>query len=575
MPVFVGAGTSSFMKGSDGVGISTMTTSERNALSGVRKGQFIFNVTLNLMQYYDGVDWKSIDSPPVVTAVAIDGRASGTTGYLDRTNPTTQTIVISGSLFDTTASVVTFEGTAGGQGTVNTQSITRNNSSQLTVTVTAADFLEADDPYTVKVTNGSGLAGTLADAIDVNVAPTFATSADTNIGNVKNGDTSTQFDANLTTVAASDADADAITHTISAGSLPNGMSIQSDGTFTGTCSGLPTSATVFTFTVQAATAKGTTTRQFKITAKDTFHVAATGGSVLTSGDYKTHVFTSNGNFVVSSAGHPAGSSTVEYLVVAGGGSGASGDVGGGGGAGGVRENYPSPATGGFAINAGTYPITIGGGAGGVPNNTRGNNGSNSVFSSITSAGGGGGGVNAPSPSGSPGKPGGCGGGAGWNPTANGGSGNTPPVSPPQGQPGGNNPPGTQAPAYIPGGGGGSAQSGRPGGYAGGYNPGDQRGKGGDGKQIEPAFFGPTAPSYGGGGGPVGRYFGGGGGASSDNNSDPAAPGGSGGGGRGGRGPGSLGPESGQGNTGGGSGGAAAQTSGNGGSGFVAIRYKYQ
>ena len=237
MPVFVGAGTSSFMKGSDGVGISTMTTSERNALSGVRKGQFIFNVTLNLMQYYDGTDWKSIDSPPVVTAVAIDGRASGTTGYLDRTNPTTQTIVISGSLFDTTNSTVTFEGTAGGFGTVNTQSIVRNNSSQLTVTVTASDFLEADDPYTVKVTNGSGLAGTLADAIDVNVAPTFATSADTNIGNVKNGDTSTQFDANLTTVAATDADADAITHTISAGSLPNGMSIQSDGTFTGTATG--------------------------------------------------------------------------------------------------------------------------------------------------------------------------------------------------------------------------------------------------------------------------------------------------------------------------------------------------
>ena len=574
MPVFVGAGTSSFMKGSDGVGISTMTTSERNALSGVRKGQFIFNVTLNLMQYYDGTDWKSIDSPPVVTAVAIDGRASGTTGYLDRTNPTTQTIVISGSLFDTTNSTVTFEGTAGGFGTVNTQSIVRNNSSQLTVTVTASDFLEADDPYTVKVTNGSGLAGTLADAIDVNVAPTFATSADTNIGNVKNGDTSTQFDANLTTVAATDADADAITHTISAGSLPNGMSIQSDGTFTGTATGLPSSATVFTFTVQAATAKGTSTRQFKITAKDTYHVAATGGSVLTSGDYKTHVFTSNGDFVVSSAGHPAGSNSVEYLVVAGGGSGASGDVGGGGGAGGVRENYPAPATGGLAINAGTYPITVGGGAGGVPNNTRGNNGSNSVFSVITAAGGGGGGVNY---SGGPqnGKPGGCGGGAGWNPPSSGGSGNQPPVSPPQGQPGGNNPGGTQAPAYIPGGGGGAAQAGRPGGYSGGYNPGDERGKGGDGKQMEPAFFGPTAPSYGSGSGPVGRYFGGGGGASSDNNQDAAAPGGAGGGGRGGRGPGSLGPESGQGNTGGGSGGAAAQTSGNGGSGFVAIRYKYQ
>ena len=248
MPVFVGAGQSSFMKGDGGVGISTLTTTQRNALSNVKEGQFIFNSTLNLAQYYDGTDWKSIDSPPLITAIAIDGRASGTTGYLDRTNPTTQTIVISGSLFDITNSVVTFEGTAGGNGTVNTQSIVRNNSSQLTVTVTAADFLEADDPYTVKVTNGSGLAGTLADAIDVNVAPTFATSADTNIGNVKNGDTSTQFDANLTTVAASDADADPITHTISAGSLPNGMSIQSDGTFTGTCSGLPSSLTEYTFT---------------------------------------------------------------------------------------------------------------------------------------------------------------------------------------------------------------------------------------------------------------------------------------------------------------------------------------
>ena len=573
MPVFVGAGTSSFMKGGDGVGISTMTTSERNALSGVRKGQFIFNSTLNLAQYYDGTDWKSIDSPPVVTAVAIDGRASGTTGYLDRTNPTTQTIVISGSLIDTTSSTVTFEGTAGGFGTVNTQSIVRNNSSQLTVTVTAADFLEADDPYTVKVTNGSGLAGTLADAIDVNVPPTFATSADTNIGNVKNGDTSTQFDANLTTVAATDPDADAITHTISAGSLPNGMSIQSDGTFTGTCSSLPSSLTVYTFTVQAATAKGNSTRQFKISAKDTFHVAATGGTVLTSGDYKTHVFTSNGNFVVSNAGHPAGSNSVEYLVVAGGGSGASGDVGGGGGAGGVRENYPAPATGGLAVNAGTYPITIGGGGGGVPDGYRGNPGSNSVFATITSAGGGGGGVNQAPPQN--GKPGGCGGGAGWNPPSSGGTGNQPPVSPPQGQPGGNNPPGTTQPAYIPGGGGGAAQAGRPGGYSGGYNPGDERGKGGNGKQIEPAFFGPTAPSYGNNSGPVGRYFGGGGGASSDNDSDAGGPGGSGGGGYGGRGPGGLPPAAGSANTGGGSGGGAAQTTLSGGSGFVAIRYKYQ
>ena len=373
-----------------------------------------------------------------------------------------------------------------------------------------------------------------------------------------------------TTVAATDPDGQAVTHTISGGSLPTGLSLNSAGVITGTIAG---SAQTYTFTVSASDGFNVSTRSFRFTTEVNPYIEATGGTVLTSGDYKTHIFTSSGNFTVTHAGLPSGANTVEYLVVAGGGSGASGDVGGGGGAGGVQENYPSPTTGGFGISAQTYPITIGAGASGVGNNTRGNNGNSTTFSSITSAGGGAGGVNStPSRDGSPG---GCGGGAGWNPPSSGGAGNNPPVSPPQGQPGGNNPPGTTQPAYIPGGGGGAQEAGGPGGYGGGYNSSDKRGKGGDGKQIEPAFFGPNAPNYGGGGGPVGRYFGGGGGASSDNNSDAGAPGGAGGGGVGGTGPGGAGPGSGQANTGGGSGGAAAQVTGNGGSGFVAIRYKFQ
>src|SRR5210317_235492 len=64
-------------------------------------------------------------------------------------------------------------------------------------------------------------------------------------------------------------------------------------------------------------------------------ISATGGTITTSGDYKIHSFTGDGCFVVSSIGNPAGSDSVDYLVVAGGG-GAGGDGGGGGGAGGVR-----------------------------------------------------------------------------------------------------------------------------------------------------------------------------------------------------------------------------------------------
>src|SRR6056300_905772 len=49
-------------------------------------------------------------------------------------------------------------------------------------------------------------------------------------------------------------------------------------------------------------------------------IAATGGTITESGDYKIHTFTGDGCFVVSSLGNPAGGGAiVDYLVVAGGG----------------------------------------------------------------------------------------------------------------------------------------------------------------------------------------------------------------------------------------------------------------
>jgi len=49
-------------------------------------------------------------------------------------------------------------------------------------------------------------------------------------------------------------------------------------------------------------------------------VTATGGTITTCGDFKIHTFTGPGTFCVSCAGNPIGSDTVDYLVVAGGGS---------------------------------------------------------------------------------------------------------------------------------------------------------------------------------------------------------------------------------------------------------------
>ena len=190
-------------------------------------------------------------------------------------------------------------------------------------------------------------------------------------------------------------------------------------------------------------------------------VTATGGTTGTCGNFKVHTFIADGCFVVSSAGNASGSTTVDYLVIAGGGGGGRGQgtgdqKGGGGGAGGYLASYPNPATAGFPISAspGTYPITVGaGGSAGGPSGS--GKGANSVFSTVTTTGGGGGGDNNPARFG--GQPGGSGGGENAQGTGCGGSGNTPPASSPsnpvQGFNGGE---GSSAPAAGGGGGGGAS-----------------------------------------------------------------------------------------------------------------------
>ena len=282
-------------------------------------------------------------------------------------------------------------------------------------------------------------------------------------------------------------------------------------------------------------------------ANELFVAACGGNSTATCGNYKIHTFTSPGTFTVSCAGNACGSNKLDYMVVAGGGGG-SGEFSGGGG-GGFRESVPSPAAwtgspianpgGALTASATGYPITVGGG--GAANS---NDGNNSVFSTITSTAGGAG-------TGGGGNPGGSGGGGSAEPAPQnaGGSGNTPPVSPPQGSNGGagancgGNPRG--------GGGGGGATAVGTAGSPGGV------GAGGAGATSSIS------------GSPVARA-GGGGGAGNVPGNNTVGAGGTGGGG---------GPSPLAGGTNTGGGGAAfgrpAGTGGNGGSGIVIIRYKFQ
>jgi hypothetical protein len=293
-------------------------------------------------------------------------------------------------------------------------------------------------------------------------------------------------------------------------------------------------------------------------------ITATGGTETTCGDYKIHTFTGPGTFTVTNAGSPAGSTTVDYLVVAGGGGGGTGNPdsnegGAGAGAGGYRESSGtasgsytrSPLGSGVSalpVSVQPYPITIGGGgAAATPagGNVPGGNGNPSIFSTITSTGGGGGGSRTSGYSN--GNPGGSGGGTSTcYPGSTVGAGNTPPVSPPQGQPGGT----SKA--------GGSALGPTPATFAsadGAYN------------DINLSTGEP---------GPAGRYYASGGGSGGPPSAGTAGLGGGGDGGYDG-----VAAQNGTANTGGGAGGAnrflgpGPDVGGAGGSGIVIIRYKYQ
>jgi len=315
-------------------------------------------------------------------------------------------------------------------------------------------------------------------------------------------------------------------------------------------------------------------------------IVASGGTITECGDYKIHTFTGPGTFTVA-AGSDTSNNEVSYLVVGGGGAGGTGSEGnssvgsGGGGAGGFRERRAandsytvSPLNGATPITVTSqgYPIVVGGGGPGRasagPCTGNNPNGSPSIFSSITSAGGGYGisrNGDAPQIGGS----GGSGGGTTFTGSAcstAGGSGNTPPTSPAQGTNGGD---GSGANPQHPGGGGGGATV--SGGNALSHPAPGEGAEGGNGATTH--ITGSPVTYAGGGGGGVGLPGG------------PPGPGGSGGGGAGGT---NLNPNgdgtAGTNNTGGGGGGAASGAlmgacvslkGGNGGSGVVIIRYKFQ
>ena len=236
--------TNTEISGTEAARMPIGTTAQR---TGEKSGDIRFNTTISLMEYYDGTQWKSIDSPPSVSSIDVTEVASDGGGN--------QTIVITGSGFSSGATV-TFIGNSGTD--FNASTVTVDSNTQITAVAPQSSFLNAQEPYGVKVTNISGLSNTLASQINVDTSPSWST-ASGSLGTVFD---STRGSASFT-VSATDADSDTISYSVQSGSLPAGASLNSS---TGAITGFSAvvSDTTSNFTLRATANSKTADRAFSI-----------------------------------------------------------------------------------------------------------------------------------------------------------------------------------------------------------------------------------------------------------------------------------------------------------------------
>ena len=238
-------------KGTAGTTVALGSTAER----GSAQGQFRFNSSTGLAEYYDGSQFKSIDVNPTVTSVDVTEVDSGGGGN--------QTFVITGTNFLAGATAAFI----GSSANFDASSTTVDSTTQITAVAPKISFLNAQEPYGVRVTNSeSGLAATLAGQINVDSAPTWVT-ASGNIADISESATGTHV-----TVSATDAEGDTVTYseTTSVLTAVAGLTLNSA---TGAISGDPTdvaAVTTYNFTLRATAGGKTADRAFNIIVQDTF-----------------------------------------------------------------------------------------------------------------------------------------------------------------------------------------------------------------------------------------------------------------------------------------------------------------
>jgi len=270
--------------GTEGTRVATGTSAQRGSIA----GQIRFNSETGLAEYYTGTAFKTIDAPPTVTSLdvtEVDSQAGGN-----------QTIVITGGNFSSGATV-TFIGANGTN--FNASTVTVDSATQITAVAPKASFLNAQEPYGVKVENSSGLSATLASQINVDTSPSWQTASGTlaTIGDTTN--------ANHATVSATDPDGDTVSYSETGGSVLSGAGLILNSS-SGVISGDPTdvaSDTTYTFTLRATANSKTADRSFNIIVQKALDGSSTSRSADSLSTLSNFVST-NGNYYIDFNGTP-------------------------------------------------------------------------------------------------------------------------------------------------------------------------------------------------------------------------------------------------------------------------------
>jgi len=234
-------------QGTEGTKVASGSTAQRGSTT----GQWRFNTSTGFFEGRNSAGtFSTLEPTPIVSSVdvtEVDSQAGGN-----------QTIVITGENFSSGA-VATFVGSTA---QFDASTTTVDSATQITAVAPKASFLNAQEPYKVKVTAASGLAGTSSTGlINVDSAPSWTTSAGS-LGTLTEVATGNHF-----TVAATDADGDTIAYSLQSGSL-GGLSLNSS---TGVISGDPTdvsSDTTNSFTLRATANGKTADRAFTYVTKN-------------------------------------------------------------------------------------------------------------------------------------------------------------------------------------------------------------------------------------------------------------------------------------------------------------------